>query len=53
MEKLRLQECVAYTRSTISGLEAAGKRTRAVLKWAARGLETGRPSGVELKSRFP
>ena len=44
---------MVYTRSTISGLEAAGKRTRAVLKWVARGLETGLPSGDRTKIAFP
>ena len=53
MEKLRLQECVAYIRNTISGPGAAGKRTRGDMKRAVTGLESGLPSGVERDSRFP
>ena len=53
MEKLCLQECVAYTHSTISGLDTAGKCTRVDMTQAVTGLETGLPPGVERDSRFP
>ena len=53
MEKLRLQECVAYTHNTISGLDTVGKRTRVDMIRAVTVLESGPPQGVERDSRCP